>query len=91
MDAAIFSAINGAHSPAADALMLALTRLGYGASVWFALALLALAWPRHRAAATRALLAVAVVFAVNDLVAAIANLARAHDLLLAWPSQLRQP
>ena len=34
-----------------------------------ALALLALAWPRHRAAATRALLAVAVVFAVNDLVA----------------------
>jgi undecaprenyl-diphosphatase len=66
VDAAIFAAVNGAHFPAADAVMLALTRLGYGAGVWFALALTAMAWRRHRAAATRTLLALGVVLAVND-------------------------
>ena len=46
--------------------MIAATWLGVGAGVWFALALVGMAWPRHRAAATRAILALAVTLGVND-------------------------
>ena len=68
MDAALFSAINGAHAPLADRLMLAATWSGVGAAIWFVLALTALCWPRHRAAAVRAVLLLGVTLAVNDLV-----------------------
>ena len=67
MDATLFAAINGTHAPALDALMLAATRAGRGAAVWFALAAVALWWPRHRAAAVRAVLLLAVTLGVNDL------------------------
>jgi membrane-associated phospholipid phosphatase len=67
VDAALFTAINGAHAPLLDRFMLAITWSGVGAAVWFALALAALCWPRHRAAAVRALLLLAVTLAVNDL------------------------
>ena len=68
MDVTLFTAINGTHAPALDALMLAATWAGFGAVVWFALAAVALCWPRHRAAAVRAVLLLAVTLGVNNLV-----------------------
>jgi len=46
--------------------MIAATSLGVGASVWFAVALIAMRWPRHRAAAARAILALAVTLGANN-------------------------
>ncbi|MGD9905925.1 MAG: phosphatase PAP2 family protein [Vicinamibacterales bacterium] len=68
MDAALFSAVNAAHAPWADPILLGATWLGVGAAIWFALALAALGWRRHRAAAVRACLLVGVVLGVNNLV-----------------------
>jgi undecaprenyl-diphosphatase len=68
VDTALFSAVNAAHAPWADPIMLGATRIGVGAAVWFALALTAMAWRRHRAAAARTCLLLGVVLAVNDLV-----------------------
>jgi undecaprenyl-diphosphatase len=66
MDLALFRAINGAHAAAVDPIMMGATWLGMGAGVWYALAFLAMVWPRHRAAATRAMLALAITLGVND-------------------------
>jgi undecaprenyl-diphosphatase len=66
VDVALFRAINAAHLAAVDPLMIAATWLGMGAGVWFSLALLGMVWPRHRAAATRAILALAITLGVND-------------------------
>jgi len=68
VDTALFSAVNTAHTPWADPIMLGATRLGTGAAVWFALALVAMKWRRHRPAAVRACLLLGVVLGVNDLV-----------------------
>ena len=59
MDAALFSAINAAHTPALDAVMLAASWLGYFPGIWFLFGAAALGWPRGRAAALRMCLAVA--------------------------------
>ncbi len=67
MDVALFRLINGAHAAVADPVMVAVTWLGVGAAVWFALSLIAMSRPRHRAAATRAILALAVTLGINDL------------------------
>ena len=66
MDTALFRLINGAHATIADPVMVVITWLGVGAAVWFALALIAMTQPRHRAAAGRAMLALAVTLGVND-------------------------
>ena len=66
MDAALFRLINGAHAAIADPAMVAVTWLGVGAAVWFALALIAMTQPRHRAAAGRAILVLAVTLGIND-------------------------
>ena len=62
MDAALFSAINAAHTPALDAVMLAASWLGYFPGIWFLLGAAALGWPRGRAAALRMCLAVALAY-----------------------------
>jgi undecaprenyl-diphosphatase len=66
VDVALFRAINAAHAAAVDPILVAATWLGMGAGVWFSLALLAMVWPRHRAAATRSILALAITLGVND-------------------------
>ena len=66
MDAALFTAINSAHVPVLDVVMAVASRAGYGASVWFALAVAAMFTPRHRAAAARVCLALALTLFVND-------------------------
>ena len=68
MDVTLFTAINGTHVPVLDALMLVATWAGFGAVVWFALAAVALYWPRHRAAGVRAVLLLAVTLGMNNLV-----------------------
>jgi len=62
VDAALFSAINGAHAPWLDAVMIPASWLGYFPGVWFLSAAAALAWPRLRASAFRACLAVALTY-----------------------------
>jgi undecaprenyl-diphosphatase len=66
VDVAVFRAINAAHAAAVDPIMIAATWLGMGAGIWFSLAVLGMVWPRHRAAATRAILALAITLGVND-------------------------
>lgn len=66
MDAALFRLINGTHAAIADPVMVAVTWLGAGAAVWFALSLFAMTRPRHRAAAGRAILALALTLGIND-------------------------
>ena len=66
MDVALFRAINSTHFPVVDPIMISATWLGVGASVWFALALIAMRWPWHRAAAARAILALAVTLGINN-------------------------
>jgi membrane-associated phospholipid phosphatase len=66
VDVALFEAINAAYATAVDPIMIAATRLGMGAGVWFSLALMGMVWRRHRAAAARAILALAVTLGVND-------------------------
>ena len=62
MDAALFTAVNSAHSPALDTLMLSVTWLGYFPTAWFVAGAAALWWPRARAAAFRLCLAVALAY-----------------------------
>ena len=64
MDAAIFTVINSAHTPALDVLMLGASWLGYFPGIWFAFGAAALWSPRPRAAAFRMCLAVALAYAV---------------------------
>jgi len=64
VDAALFSAINGAHAPWLDVVMRGVSWLGYFPGVWFVMAVAALAWPRLRASAFRACLAVALAYAM---------------------------
>lgn len=59
MDAAIFAAVNGAHAPWLDRVMLGVTWLGHFPGVWFITGAVLLAVPRVRAAAFRLCLAVA--------------------------------
>lgn len=59
MDTALFSAVNGAHAPWLDGVMLAVTWLGHFPGVWLVAAFALLALPRFRAAAFRMCLAVA--------------------------------
>lgn len=62
MDAALFSAINGAHAPWLDRVMLGVTGLGYFPGVWFIAGAVMLTVPRLRAAAFRMCLAVALTY-----------------------------
>lgn len=62
MDAALFSAINGAHAPWLDTVMTWVSWLGYFPGVWFISAAAALLWPRLRATALRACLAVSLTY-----------------------------
>jgi undecaprenyl-diphosphatase len=62
MDAALFTAINSAHTPALDAVMLGVSWLGYFPGIWFVLGAAALGWPRGRAAAWRMCLAVSLTY-----------------------------
>ena len=64
MDATLFRAINSAHTPALDAVMLGVSWLGYFSGIWFVLGAPALGWPRGRAVAFRMCLAVALTQAV---------------------------
>lgn len=59
VDAALFSAVNGAHAPWLDHVMLALTWLGYFPTIWLVAGVALLSAPRLRAAALRLCLAVA--------------------------------
>lgn len=62
MDAALFSAINGAHAPWLDTVMTWVSWLGYFPGVWFLSAAAALLSPRLRATAFRACLAVSLTY-----------------------------
>lgn len=62
MDAALFSAINGAHAPWLDTVMTWASWLGYFPGVWFLSAAAALLSPRLRATAFRACLAVSLTY-----------------------------
>ena len=62
MDAALFSAINGAHAPWLDTVMAWASWLGYFPGIWFLSAAAALAWPRLRASAFRACLALSLTY-----------------------------
>jgi hypothetical protein len=64
MDAVLFTAINSAHTPALDAVMLSVSWLGYFPGIWFVLGAAALGWPRGRAAAFRMCLAVTFTYAM---------------------------
>jgi undecaprenyl-diphosphatase len=64
VDAAIFSAINGVQTPWLDPVMTWASWLGYFPGIWFLSAAAALAWPRLRASAFRACLAVALTYVV---------------------------
>ncbi len=64
MDAALFTAINSAHSPALDAVMLGASWLGYWPGIWFVMGAAALCWPGRRAAAFRMCLAVSLAYTV---------------------------
>lgn len=64
MDAMLFRAINSAHTPALDAVMLGVSWLGYFPGIWFVLGAAALGWPRGRAAAFRMCLAVSLTYAM---------------------------
>lgn len=60
MDATVFSAINGAHAPWLDVVMLGLSGLGYYGTLLVLSGVLMTVAPRLRAAAFRFLLAVAI-------------------------------
>jgi len=64
VDAALFSAINGAHAPWLDTVMTWVSWLGYFPGVWFLSAAAALWSPRLRASAFRACLAVSLTYVV---------------------------
>lgn len=66
MAAALFSALNGWHTPWLDAVMRGASWLGYFPGVWFVSAAAALAWPPIRAAAWRMCLAVALTYALTS-------------------------
>jgi undecaprenyl-diphosphatase len=66
VDAALFTAINGAHAPWLDPVMTWVSWLGYFPGVWFLAAAAALTWPRQRAAAFRMCLAVALTYWVTS-------------------------
>ena len=64
MDAALFSAINGAHAPWLDTVMTGVSWLGYFPGVWFLSGAAALLSPRLRASAFRACLAVSLTYVI---------------------------
>ena len=66
MDAALFSLLNGWHTPWLDAVMRGASWLGYFPGVWFVSAAAALAWRPLRAAAWRMCLAVALTYALTS-------------------------
>jgi undecaprenyl-diphosphatase len=66
VDAAIFSAINGWHTPWLDAVMTGVSWLGYFPGVWFIAAAAALVHAPWRAAAFRMCLAVSLTYAVTS-------------------------
>jgi undecaprenyl-diphosphatase len=66
VDAALFSAVNGAHAPWLDAVMAGASWLGYFPGIWFIGAAAALAWAPLRAAAFRMLLAVSLTYALAN-------------------------
>ena len=66
MDAALFSLLNGLHTPWLDAVMRGTSWLGYFPGVWFVWAAAALTWRPTRAAAWRMCLAVALTYALTS-------------------------
>lgn len=66
MDAALFSVLNGWHTPWLDAVMRGASALGYFPGAWFIGSALALAVPPLRAAAWRMCLAVALTYALTS-------------------------
>jgi len=68
MDAALFSAINGAHFPTLDDLMLLASALGKAGFVWLAVAAIAAVFPARRMAAWRVVVAIVLTTGVVDVV-----------------------
>lgn len=66
MDTALYSAINGAHSPALDDLMLLASALGKAGFVWLAVAAIAAVFPARRMAAWRVVMAIVLTTGVVD-------------------------
>jgi undecaprenyl-diphosphatase len=82
MDAALFSAVNGAHSPALDELMLFVSAIGKAGFIWLTVAVIAAVFPRRRMAAWRVALAVGMAyFAADVLVKPIVGRARPYEVL----------
>lgn len=80
MDAALFSAINGAHAPWLDTAMAWASWLGYFPGVWFLSAVAMLAWPRLRASAFRACLALSLSYTMaSGVVKPIVGRVRPHQ------------
>jgi membrane-associated phospholipid phosphatase len=92
VDVALFRAINTTHFAAVDPIMIAATWLGMGAGVWFSLALMGMAWPRHRAAATRVILALAITMGVNDqIVKPLVNRSRPFERVVTNARVIQDP
>lgn len=66
MDAALFTLINGTHSPALDDAMLLASAVGGAGFVWLVIAAIAAVFPARRMAAWRVVLAIAVASVVVD-------------------------
>jgi len=80
VDAALFSAINSAHAPWLDTVMTWASWLGYFPGVWFLSAGAMLAWPRLRASAFRACLALSLTYTMaSGVVKPAVGRARPHQ------------
>jgi len=93
MDAALFNAINSAHTPALDAVMLGASWLGYFPGIWFLLGVAALGWPRLRPAAFRMCLAVALAYTMASgvLKPLIGRVRPSHASIMAGRTLETQP
>lgn len=93
MDAALFAAINSAHTPSVDAVMLGASWLGYFPGIWFLFGVAALGWPRTRPAAFRMCLAVALAYAAASgvLKPLVGRLRPSHPAIMAGRTLETQP
>ena len=66
MDTALFTFINGAHSPARDNLMLFASALGRAGFIWLTVAIVAAVFPARRMAAWRLALTIGMAYLVVD-------------------------
>ena len=82
MDVSLFSAINGAHSPALDDLMLLASAIGKAGFFWLTVAAIAAVFPGRRMAAWRVVLAVGMAYlAVDVLIKPFVGRPRPYEVL----------